>query len=104
MTTIAIVLNFNVPTSLPQSITAEKYQIGLWMVAGASMISGLSAALTQKGLVGVRKTFPFFYSAELAVFGIIFLLINVVVNNDIQGGSLFSNWNYWTLIPVVTNV
>ena len=68
------------------------------------MISGLSAALTQKGLVGDRKRFPFFFSAELAVFGIVFLLLNLIFNNDIKGGSLFSNWNYYTLIPVITNV
>lgn len=99
----AVVLNLNSPTSLPTSITSDKYQLGLAMVAGASMISGLSAALTQKGLVGDRKRFPFFFSAELAVYGIIFLLINLIFNNDIKGGSLFSNWNYYTLIPVVTN-
>ena len=69
------------------------------------MLSGISAALTQKNLVGFRKRHPFFFSAELAVYGIVFLLANLLVRSDVApGGGLFSNWNLLTLIPVVTNV
>ena len=76
------------------------------MVGGASMLSGLSAALTQRALVGGKQRHPFFFSAELAVYGIIFLLINLIFNNDIKGGgsALFSNWDWMTLIPVIINV
>lgn len=76
------------------------------MVAGASMLSGLSAALTQRALQGNKPRSPVFMSGELAVYGIMFLLVNLYFNSDIKGGGfgLFSHWNLWTLIPVVTNV
>lgn len=87
-------------------VASSAYQLGLLCVAIASMLSGLSAALTQRVLVGAKQRHPFFFSAELAVYGIVFLLINLVFNNDIKGpsGHLFSNWDTMTLIPVVTNV
>lgn len=80
------------------------YSLGLMMVAIASMLSGLSSALTQKALVGKQSRSPVFLSAELAVYGILFLLGNLYFNNDIKGDNLFSNWQWYTLIPVTTNV
>jgi hypothetical protein len=75
------------------------------MVAVASLLSGISAALTQKALVGFRKQQPFFLSAELALYGIFFLLLNLYFNSDVQsGGSFFSHWNLYCFVPVVTNV
>lgn len=71
------------------------------------MMSGLSAALTQKALVSVtQQRHPLFFSAELAFYGIIFLLINLYFNNDIRDNStsLFTNWDLYTFIPVITNV
>lgn len=83
----------------------SNYQLGLVMVAGASMLSGLSAALTQKTLVSKsNQRHPILFSAELAIYGILFLIINMVFNSDIKGGWLFSNWDAATLIPVTTNV
>ena len=84
----------------------SSYQIGLIYVAGASMMSGLSAALTQRALVGLEQRHPLFFSAELAFYGIIFLLINLYFNNDIKGGSmnLLLHWDMYTLIPVIANV
>lgn len=83
---------------------ASGYSVGLSMVAAASMLSGLSSALTQKALVGSQARSPVFLSAELAVYGILFLLGNLYFNNDIKGDGLFSNWHWYTLIPVTTNV
>ena len=85
------------------------YHFGIMMVCGASMISGLSAALTQRALVGARPRHPLFFSAELAVYGIAFLLLNALFNPNsnekdlILSGGLFSGWSLMTLIPVVTN-
>lgn len=96
------------PTSGSSSNVAlsSGYHFGLLMVAAASIISGLSAALTQRALVGSKPRHSVFFSAELAVYGIAFLLINLIFNNDIKGGgfALFSNWDLYTLIPVITNV
>jgi len=82
---------------------SSDYQFGLIMVATASMLSGMSAALTQQALVDFRKRQPFFFSAEMALYGIFFLLLNLLFNNDIKGGGLFSHWDLLTLIPVITN-
>lgn len=96
--------------SLSLSGGGSDFQLGLLMVVAASLLSGVSAALTQKSLVGYRKRHPFFFSAELAVYGIVFLLLNLLFNSDIKSapgggrGSLFSNWTLITLIPVVVNV
>jgi hypothetical protein len=77
------------------------------MVLGASMLSGLSAALTQKALVGSKPRHPLFFSAELAVYGIIFLLVRALFSSEsgiITSGALFSGWTAYTFIPVTTNV
>lgn len=85
---------------------SSDYSLGLFFVASASMLSGLCAALTSMALVGFRKQHSFFFSAELAVFGIVFLLGNLLVNTDIAPGDnnhLFSNWTLVTILPVVTS-
>lgn len=96
--------------------SASSYQFGLMCVAAASMLSGLSGALIQRALAGAgsgaaaqvqRNTMLF--SAEMAVYGIVFLLVNLLFNNDTSGsgggsGSLLSHWDLPTFIPVITNV
>ena len=71
------------------------------------MLSGLSAALTQRALVGSKPRHPLFFSAELAVYGIIFLLVRALFSSEsgiITTGALFSGWTPYTFIPVITNV
>ena len=77
---------------------------------GASMTSGLAGALTQRALVGSKPRHPLFFSAELAVYGILFLLCNALYNphNSKESASivkdgLFNGWTLLTLIPVITN-
>ena len=85
-------------------VTTE-YQFGLFCVAFASMLSGLSAALTQRALSGTQSRHTMLYSAEMAVYGIVFLLGNLMVNSDIQAGStLWAHWDLSTMFPVITNV
>ncbi len=82
-----------------------EYQFGLFCVASASMLSGLSAALTQRALSGKQSRHTMLYSAEMAVYGIVFLLGNLMVNGEIQAGStLWAHWDLSTMFPVVTNV
>lgn len=71
------------------------------------MISGLSAALTQRALVGNKSVrSPVFMSAELAVYGIFVLLLNLMLNNELGSatGSFLANWSVYTLVPVISNV
>jgi drug/metabolite transporter (DMT)-like permease len=88
--------------------SSSSSSVGLAMVAAASLISGLSGALTQRAMSrpGLRKANPFFFSAEMAVFGILFLILNLLtVHSDIQGeGGLFSNWTPIIIVPVLANV
>jgi hypothetical protein len=89
------------------SLDSANYRLGLMMVLGASMLSGLSAALTQKALVGSKPRHPLFFSAELAVYGIIFLVVRALFSAEsesILAGNLFAGWNPYTFIPVTTNV
>lgn len=80
------------------------------LVFGASLLSGLSAALTQRAMTSSsaaknNQRHVLVLSAEMAIYGIIFLLINLAFNSDIEeGGSLVSNWTFLTMIPVLTNV
>ena len=108
----AVVLNMSPssPTSSSSDnahnngVTTE-YQFGLFCVASASMLSGLSAALTQRALSGTQSRHTMLYSAEMAVYGIVFLLGNLMVNSDIQAGStLWAHWDLSTMFPVITNV
>lgn len=105
---IAVLLNTGSGGSAGSSVSvgSEGYNFGLAAVAIASMLSGLSAALSQRALVGAKPRSSVFFSGELAVYGILFLLVNLIFNNDIQGGGfgLFTNWTLPTLIPVITNV
>ena len=82
------------------------FQLGLIVVAVASMLSGFSAALTQKALMGdSSKRSSLFLSAELAAYGVLFLLGNLYFSSELQAGkSLLAHWNLRTLVPVVTNV
>lgn len=89
------------------SLDTANYRMGLIMVLSASMLSGLSAALTQKALVGSRPRHPLFFSAELAVYGIIFLIVRALFSSEsktILSGGLFTGWTPYTLIPVTLNV
>jgi hypothetical protein len=86
--------------------SAADYRLGVIVVSAASVISGLSSALTQRALVGSKSVrSPLFLSAELAIYGILVLLINILVNNEVGNEiSKLPHWSFWTLIPVVTNV
>lgn len=88
-------------------ITDKNYQLGVAMVIGASMLSGFSSALTQRALVGARPRHPLFFSAELALYGIVFLVANACFSRDgfkLLTGGFFTGWTPYTLIPVFTNV
>jgi hypothetical protein len=105
---IAVLLNMGGGSgggSLKDSSGAD-YRLGVIVVSAASVISGLSSALTQRALVGSKSVrSPLFLSAELAVYGILVLLINILVNNEFGNEvAKLPHWSYWTLIPVVTNV
>jgi hypothetical protein len=94
-------------STVNMSLDSANYRLGLMMVLGASMLSGLSAALTQKALVGSKPRHPLFFSAELAVYGIIFLVVRALFSAEsesILAGNLFAGWNPYTFIPVTTNV
>ena len=56
-------------------IDSSKYQMGVLTVLGASLLSGISAAFVQRAFVHPQKPRnPMLLSAELAFYGIIFLL------------------------------
>lgn len=65
------------------------YILGLYMVGAASLMSGLSTALTQiavtdknpDGTAKVANRHPVFFSAELAAYGIVFMLLNSFMEN-----------------------
>ena len=79
------------------------YYLGTSLVLGASAISGLSTALTQKALKSGRHALMF--SAELAVFGIVVLVVTDWFQKRqlFQEGGPFRGWTLMTLVPVATN-
>lgn len=73
----------------------------------ASMISGLSAALTQR-LLTQKKTNSIFVSAQFGVYGILFLVSKEVFWDQTTAGhskssSLLAGWDFWALVPVLTS-
>mgnify|MGYP000489416975 CR=1 FL=1 len=84
-------------------IASDVYTTGLMCVLAASTISGLSSALTQKSTQGRNS---YLLSAELAVYGIAFLVVRLLVlekSFNSLGLDMFANWNLITTIPVVVN-
>jgi len=76
---------------------------GLTVVLSASFISGLAAALTQRSLSGANAARnSLVFSAELAVWGIMFLLPSLIMQ-IIRGKNLLANWRLHTLLPVFVN-
>jgi solute carrier family 35 (UDP-sugar transporter), member A1/2/3 len=88
---------------------ANEYAIGVITVSAASLISGISTALTQRILSRGRHAIT--YSAELAVFGISVLMMGDIFSNSGRSTifdfhsekSLQNTWTLGTWIPVLTN-
>jgi solute carrier family 35 (UDP-sugar transporter), member A1/2/3 len=98
---------FSVRSSLANT-TENTAVLGMLAIGAASMISGLSTALTQKALSKGRHAI--FLSAELASFGIFSLIVTDMYQHNgqstlltLQGGGLFKHWSRWTLIPVFSS-
>ena len=110
------------------NIDGALYRQGVLCVLSASVLSGVCAMLTQKTLQQ-SKRHPLFYSAEMAVYGILALLVSSMglsfsgrlekgaLQWDLQGGLAELGWGVkfdeinvwsrspaWVLIPVVVNV
>jgi UDP-sugar transporter A1/2/3 len=103
----AIILNVNLSnffgnTSLSDDNSNNINPLGLSCVIAASGLSGLSAALTQRAL-SVRPSY--FFSSELAVYGILFLMCNAAYKNDLSSVSykMFNDWTLNDYIPILTN-
>jgi UDP-sugar transporter A1/2/3 len=80
------------------------YVLGLLSVAGASFISGLSTALTQREFSIGRHSIQ--YSLELAVCESVVLIVSDVVKGtgrQLLDGNLFKHWSWWMMIPVILN-
>jgi UDP-sugar transporter A1/2/3 len=78
-------------------------RVGVAAIMFASMLSGLSTALTQHALQGQDRN-SFLFSAELAVFGIIFLLLKMAVSGSFSALTLadFAGWTWLSCVPVVS--
>jgi len=82
--------------------------LGMLAIGAASMISGLSTALTQDALSKGRHAL--FLSAELASFGIFSVIATDMVQHNghstlltLEDGGPFKHWTWWTLIPVLSS-
>jgi solute carrier family 35 (UDP-sugar transporter), member A1/2/3 len=91
--------------SAPVGGDDKMYAIGIACVMGASALSGLSTALSQKALRSGRNAI--FFTSELAFCGILVLLMTDFLQNDYQstllGTDLIKGWTPATLIPVLMN-
>ena len=95
------------------STLLEKQNIAVACVLAASMISGLSAALTQKVLT--KRANSLLVSAQLAIYGIVFLIIKEIFwdlreVHPAEAASLVFNcdtfwrgWDLWILLPVLAS-
>ncbi|EQC31945.1 hypothetical protein SDRG_10460 [Saprolegnia diclina VS20] len=82
------------------TISSTRFYYGYVPVVGASVLSGVGAALTQLSLQTHGRDASL-VTIELCVFGAVFLLANLAAA---PGATLdFGGWTSWTLIPVFTN-
>lgn len=100
----AVVLNIG-KSSVSVDVDYSTYHIGVLVVLAASLLSGISAALVQKAFLPPNPCNSMLFSAELAVYGIMFLVAREVYVSIESGssGDLLKNWDAFTLIPVLTN-
>ncbi|KAG5176300.1 putative UDP-galactose translocator [Tribonema minus] len=85
------------------------WELGVVPVMGASLLSGFSAAVTQKSLQE-RGRNSYLLSAELGLYGIVTLLVTTLAaEGGVQvrrGGmlrdGLWRGWTPWTCLPVFT--
>ncbi|KDO16352.1 hypothetical protein SPRG_18118 [Saprolegnia parasitica CBS 223.65] len=82
------------------TISSTRFYYGYVPVVGASILSGVGAALTQLSLQTHGRDASL-VTIELCVFGAVFLLANLAAA---PGATLdFGGWTTWTLVPVFTN-
>jgi len=95
----------NIKHTLSDLLFAEQ-NVAVLCVVAASMISGLSAALTQK-VLQKKGTNSILVSAQLAVYGILFLTAKELLLNQAttaaEASSLLAGWDSWALLPVLTS-
>lgn len=109
----ALVLNLEAITSDATTNDEEEdtsgQNIAVACVIAASMISGLSAALTQKVLT--EKSNALLVSAQLAAYGILFLVVKEILYDRSAMSpaaatallleSFWAGWDYWAILPVL---
>ena len=99
----AVVLNLTSDEASSDAADSKARWLGVACVLGASLLSGFSAALTQKAL-SVSSRDSLLFSAELAFYGILLLLAQQgLALRGIQGVG-GEGWNLYTFIPILTNV
>lgn len=96
----------------PLAVFALQHMAVLCVLA-ASLISGLSAALTQRVLTSSRGTSSLLVSAELAVYGVLFLVIKEVFWDlghlppaaalGLLAEGFWGGWEAQTLLPVLSS-
>ena len=115
-TSVSALSSFSFPSLASSSSTSwldslykiEGYQKGLLLTISASLFSGLSGALTQLATIpqaGSYTRHSLFFSAEMAVYQILYLLFKLYYSGEEKHltGALFQNWTPMLLIPVVCN-
>jgi UDP-sugar transporter A1/2/3 len=80
------------------------FQLGVVPVLIASLLSGFSAAVTERVLRQQSRN-SFLYTLELSIYSVIVLLLSFVGGPDqamIQSKGFFHGWTLWTMAPVLT--
>jgi len=76
---------------------------GIMPVLTGSILSGIATTVSQKVLQNDNKN-SYLYTTELAVWGILTLIIYIQFNNEkIGDDGVFKGWTYMTILPVFTN-
>jgi len=87
------------------TLSPRHFSHGVLPIMAASFLSGLAGAITQKSLqLGNRNALLF--TMELCVASLLLLLASFVTSDDglqIRQRGFFSDWNYLTIIPILTN-
>lgn len=98
------------------TIQTKHFTHGVAPVLGASFLSGLAGAISQKNLQSSSSSSksggggggrnPYLFSAELCVASLVVLSISFFWSDDgkqITSQGFFYEWTPWTMIPILTN-
>jgi len=86
--------------------SSHHFTHGVLPVIGASFLSGLAGAISQKNLQGAYNRNAYLFTMELCAASTFILVGSLFLSDDgsqIKENGFFDQWTFYTLIPIIVN-